>query len=104
MSLKRVPTNISKVIVVYRCHDEMQSICIILHVLQKNSGYLQKLIVVLYKKAVLRGGPLMIWGGARAKARKKTQRLLAQEKKTQLNNPEEKKNSTQQPGRKKFNG
>ena len=33
-------------------------------------------------------------GGPRAKAGKKTQRLLAQEKKTQLNNPEEKKNST----------
>ncbi len=32
----------------------------------------------------------MIWG-ARAKAGKKTQRLLAQEKKTQLNNLEEKK-------------
>ncbi len=53
----------------------------------------------------------MIWGGAWAKAGKKTQRLLAREKKTQLNNLEEKKaqlnnleekkSSTQQPGRKK---
>ena len=30
----------------------------------------------------------MIWGGGWAKAGKKTQRLLAQEKKTQLNNQE----------------
>ncbi len=38
----------------------------------------------------------MIWGGgARAKAGKKTQRLLGRGKKTQLNNPEEKK--TRQP-------
>ncbi len=38
----------------------------------------------------IREEPLMIWRGARAKAGKKTQRLLAQEK----------KNSTQQPRRK----
>ncbi len=31
----------------------------------------------------------MIWGGARAKVGKKTQRLLARGKKTQLNNLEE---------------
>ena len=40
----------------------------------------------------IREEPLMIWGVARAKAGKKTHRLLAQEKKTQLNNPEEKFN------------
>ena len=49
----------------------------------------------------VREEPIMIWGGGtRAKAGKKTQRLLAQGKKTQLNNLEEKKNSTQQPGKK----
>ncbi len=60
----------------------------------------------------VREEPLMIWGGARAKAgkkklngyspsKKKLNSKTLNKKKTQLNNPEEKKNSTQQPGRKK---
>ena len=71
---------------------------------------------------ILREEPLMIWGG-RAKAGKKTQLLLAQEKKlnsttwkkkktqlnnleekkTQLNNPEEKKTQLNNPEEKKLN-
>ncbi len=44
----------------------------------------------------------MIWGGGSGKSgKKKTQRLLAQEKKNSTQQPRRKKNSTQQPGRKK---
>ncbi len=50
----------------------------------------------------IREEPLMIWGGARAKAgKKKLNGYSPRKKKTKLKNPEEKKNSTQQPGIKK---